>query len=190
MILSDIDIKTKLDTKDIKIDPMPNLAEALGTVSIDLRLGNEFVVYRTTSRPYIDVMDPNTSVGLTEKIIKNDGEAFVIHPRDFVLGSTLEKVELPANLAGRLEGKSSLGRLGIVIHSTAGKVDPGFKGNLVLEITNIGTVPILLYPGMRVCQLLFEQLSSPTTKPYTERESSKYKHQDKTVGSVLGGLVK
>jgi dCTP deaminase len=188
MILSDKDIKIKLENKQIVIDPMPDLDKMLGTVSIDLRLGNEFIVYRTTSRPYIDVKDPNTSVGLTEKITKPDSEAFVIHPRDFVLGSTLERIELPADLAGRLEGKSSLGRLGIVIHSTAGKVDPGFKGNLVLEITNIGTVPIMLYPGMRVCQLLFEQLSSPTTKAYAERDNSKYKNQEKTVGSVIGGL--
>jgi dCTP deaminase len=183
MILSDKDIKIKLENKQVIIDPMPDLAQALGTVSVDLRLGNEFVVYRTTSRPFIDVKDPKTFDGLTEKIYKKDDEAFVIHPRDFVLGSTLEKIELPSDLAGRLEGKSSLGRLGIVIHSTAGKVDPGFKGNLVLEITNIGTVPIMLYPGMRVCQLLFEQLSSPTTKAYTEREGSKYKNQDKTVDS-------
>lgn len=187
MILSDKDIKIKLDNKEIVINPMPDLTQALGTVSIDLRLGNEFIVYRTTSRPYIDVKDVSTYEGLTEKIVKPDTEAFVIHPRDFVLASTLERVELPSNLAGRLEGKSSLGRLGIVIHSTAGKVDPGWKGNLVLEITNIGTVPIMLYPGMRVCQLLFEQISSPTTA-YTDRESSKYKNQEKTVGSVSGGL--
>lgn len=190
MILSDKDIKTKLENKQIVVDPMPDLAEALGTVSIDLRLGNEFRVYRTTSRPYIDINDPKTSDGLTETITKDDTEAFVIHPREFVLGSTLERIELPADLAGRLEGKSSLGRLGIVIHSTAGKVDPGFKGNLVLEITNIGTLPIMLYPGMRVCQLLFEQLSSPTTKSYSERNNAKYKNQEKTVGSILTGMFK
>ncbi len=184
MILSDKDIKTKLENKEIVITPQPDLAQALGTVSIDLKLGNDFIVYRTTARPFIDVKDPKTFDGLTEKITKTDDEAFVIHPRDFVLGSTLEKVELPADLAGRLEGKSSLGRLGIVIHSTAGKVDPGWKGNLVLEITNIGTVPIMLYPGMRVCQLLFEQLSSPTVK-YAERKTSKYANQDKTVGSKV-----
>jgi dCTP deaminase len=183
MILSDRDIKTKLENKQIIVEPMPDLNQALGTVSVDLRLGNEFAVYKTTSKPYIDVKDPKTLEFVTEKVVKTNDEAFVIHPREFVLGSTLEHIELPADLAGRLEGKSSLGRLGIVIHSTAGKVDPGFKGNLVLEITNIGTLPIMLYPGMRVCQLLFEQLSSPTTKAYTERESSKYKNQDKTVGS-------
>ncbi|OGE73842.1 MAG: dCTP deaminase [Candidatus Doudnabacteria bacterium RIFCSPLOWO2_02_FULL_42_9] len=185
MILSDTDIKTKLDTNEIKIDPMPNLAEALGTVSVDLRLGNDFILYRSTSHSVIDARDKKIPDGIEEKIsVAEDGD-FVIRPRDFVLGSTLEKIELPASIAGRLEGKSSLGRLGLVIHSTAGKVDPGFKGNLVLEITNIGTVPIVLHPGMRICQLLFEQLSSPTSKPYVERDDSKYKNQDKTVGSIL-----
>ncbi len=183
MILSDKDIQAKLETKEILISPMPDLAEALGTVSVDLKLGNQFIVYRTTDRPFIDVNDPKTFDGVTQQVVKNNGEAFVIHPRDFVLGSTLEKIELPNNLAGRLEGKSSLGRLGIVIHSTAGKVDPGFKGNLVLEITNIGTLPIMLYPGMRVCQLLFEQVSTPVSKAYTERTDSKYKNQDQTVAS-------
>jgi len=183
MILSDKDIAAKLKTKEILISPMPDMAEALGTVSIDLRLGSQFMKYRTTDRPFIDVRDPKTFEGVTETVNKKDDEAFVIHPQEFVLGSTLEKIELPANLAGRLEGKSSLGRLGIVIHSTAGKIDPGFKGNLVLEITNIGNLPVMLYPGMRVCQVLFEQLSSPTTQSYTDRESSKYKNQDQTVAS-------
>lgn len=183
MILSDLDIKAKLDQSEIKIDPMPDMAQALGTVSIDLRLGGQFMKYRTTDRPFIDVKDPQTFEGLTETVTKTENEAFVIHPQEFVLGSTLEKIELPANLAGRLEGKSSLGRLGIVIHSTAGKVDPGFKGNLVLEITNIGNLPVMLYPGMRVCQLLFEQLSTPTSKAYTDREGSKYKNQEQTVAS-------
>jgi dCTP deaminase len=177
MILSDRDIKKAITDKQIKINPLPDLKTALGTVSIDLRLGHDFLVYKTTSRPYIDVQQKESYDQLTEKVSKKNGETFVIHPRDFVLAATLESVELPADLAGRLEGKSSLGRLGLVIHSTAGKVDPGFKGQLVLEITNIGTVPIMLYPEMRICQLLFEQLSSPTTQAYTERKSSKYKFQ-------------
>ncbi|HEX5429772.1 MAG TPA: dCTP deaminase [Patescibacteria group bacterium] len=177
MILSDTDIKKALTNKQIKISPMPDLKVALGTVSVDLKLGHDFLVYRTTSRPYIDVADKESFDLLTEKVSKKKGESFVLHPRDFVLGATLENIELPDTLAGRLEGKSSLGRLGLVIHSTAGKVDPGFKGKLVLEITNIGTVPIMLYPEMRICQLLFEQLSSPTSQAYTDRKSSKYKFQ-------------
>ena len=188
MILSDKDIKTKLDNKEIIISPMPDLAEALGTVSVDLRLGNEFIVYRSSSNSVIDAVDKKIPEGLEEKINISDNDTLTIRPRDFVLGSTFEKIELPNNLAGRLEGKSSLGRLGLVIHSTAGKVDPGFRGNLVLEITNIGTVPIVLHPRMRICQLLFEQVSSAVVQSYVDRENSKYKHQDKTVGSILGGI--
>ena len=188
MILSDKDIKTKLENKQILIDPMPDLGEALGTVSVDLTLGNEFILYRSSSNSVIDAVDKKIPEGLEERVSLKDDDTIIIRPRDFVLGSTFEKIELPKNLAGRLEGKSSLGRLGLVIHSTAGKVDPGFKGNLVLEITNIGTVPIVLHPRMRICQLLFEQVSSDVTLAYTDRESSKYKHQDKTVGSVLGGI--
>ncbi|MEJ0021133.1 MAG: dCTP deaminase [Candidatus Doudnabacteria bacterium] len=188
MILSDKDIKAKLESQEIKINPVPNLAEVLGTVSIDLTLGNEFILYRSSSHSFIDAVDKKIPEGLEEQITISDNDTLVIRPRDFVLGSTYEKIELPNTLSGRLEGKSSLGRLGLVIHSTAGKVDPGFKGNLVLEITNIGTVPIVLHPRMRICQLLFEQISSEVSQAYADRESSKYKHQNKTVGSVLGGL--
>lgn len=176
MILSDTDIKAKLDAGEIKIQPMPDLGVALGTVSLDLRLGYEFMVYRTTSRPFIDVKDSSTFEGLTELVSKKRDEHFIVHPGEFVLASTLEMVGLPLNLAARLEGKSSLGRLGIVIHSTAGKVDPGFNGRITLEISNIGTLPVMLYPEMRICQLVFEELTSPTSKGYAERKESKYKN--------------
>lgn len=185
MILSDTDIKKKLEKGEIKINPAPDYEIAMGPVSVDLRLGSDFMIYKRTSRPFIDVRDTSSFVELTETIMKNDDEPFIIHPGEFVLGSTVENVELPNDLAGRLEGKSSLGRLGIVIHSTAGKFDPGWKGRLVLEISNIGTMPIMLYPGMRVCQLLFEQLSSPTSKGYTERANSKYKNQSGTTASKI-----
>src|SRR6185436_19611285 len=110
MILSDKDIKIKIENKEIKIDPVPDLAEALGTVSIDLRLGNEFILYRSSSNSVIDAVDKKIPEGLEEKISIADTDSLVIRPRDFVLGSTFEKIELPKNLAGRLEGKSSLGR--------------------------------------------------------------------------------
>lgn len=188
MVLSDVDIKKRIKSGSIVLKPVPNLDEALGTVSLDLRLGHQFRVYRRTARPYIDVRDTSTFENLTEEVEKEDKAAFVIHPGEFVLASTFEHLELPNDLAGRLEGKSSLGRLGIVVHSTAGKIDPGFKGQLVLEITNIGTLPILLYPEMRVCQVLFEELSSPTSKTYSERESSKYKNQIGAQASILSNL--
>ncbi len=185
MILSDRDLKTKLDSGEIKISPMPDLDVALGTVSIDLRLGHQFMVYRTTARPYIDIRDPASFENLTELVNKENSEPFVVHPGEFVLASTLELVEVPNNLAGRLEGKSSLGRLGIVIHSTAGKVDPGFKGRITLEISNIGTLPIMLYPEMRICQLLFEELKSEPTTSYANRPGAKYREQSSPVGSKI-----
>lgn len=185
MILSDRDIKTKLDNGEIKIDPMPDLGVALGPASVDLRLGDKFTVYRRTEQPYIDVRNPATMENLTREIERKHDEPFTIHPGDFVLATTLESVELPADIIGRLEGRSSLGRLGIVIHSTAGKFDPGWKGRLVLEISNIGLVPVRVYPGMRVCQFLFEKLSSPTEQPYTTRKASKYKFQDSPIPSRI-----
>ncbi len=189
MILSDTDIKKKINEGQITITPIPDLDTMVGTVSIDLRLGSDFMIYRRDSRPYVDVNDPNSFTNLTETVIKGENEPFIIHPGEFVLGATLETISLPADLAGRLEGKSSLGRLGIVIHSTAGKVDPGFNGRLVLEITNIGTLPIMLYPNMRVCQLLFEQLSSPTSIKYTDRIDAKYKVQVATTGSKMASEI-
>ncbi|OGE76695.1 MAG: dCTP deaminase [Candidatus Doudnabacteria bacterium RIFCSPHIGHO2_02_FULL_48_21] len=185
MILSDKDIKTKFESGEIKISPMPDLNVALGPMSIDLRLGHQFMVFKRTEQPYIDVQQPDTFQNLTSLINKQNHEPFTIHPGEFMLATTLESVEIPNNLAGRLEGRSSLGRLGIVIHSTAGKFDPGWKGNLVLEISNIGLVPVRVYPEMRVCQLLFEELSSETAQPYTKRESSKYKFQHDPVGSKI-----
>ncbi len=185
MILSDTDIKLKIEAGHIKIDPMPDLGVALGTVSVDLRLGEDFMVYRRTSRPFIDVKDTASFIELTETVIKKSDDPFIVHPGEFVLGATMESIQLPPDLAGRLEGKSSLGRLGVVIHSTAGKVDPGWNGRLVLEITNIGNLPIMLYPNMRICQLLFEQVSSPVTKRYVDRPDAKYKNQSETTGSKI-----
>jgi dCTP deaminase len=189
MILSDDDIKAQLGKGEIKIVPMPDLGVALGTMSIDLRLGHQFMVYQRTEQAFIDVKKPETLENLTSLVEKKSHESFTIHPGEFVLAATLESVELPNNLAGRLEGRSSLGRLGIVIHSTAGKVDPGWRGHLVLEISNIGVVPVKLYPEMRICQLVFEELKSETSQSYTRRKSSKYKSQDAPAGSKITSEV-
>lgn len=185
MILSDVDIRKELEAGRIKIDPEPDLDKVLGTISLDLKLGTQFMTYRTTSRPYIDVRNIESFNELTDLVSKDENEPFILHPGEFVLGTTHEMIELPTDLAGRLEGRSSLGRLGIVIHSTAGKVDPGFQGRLVLEISNIGTLPVILYPGMRICQLIFEKLSSPTSQGYAERTGSKYKNQQQPLGSQI-----
>lgn len=200
MILSDRDIKKMLKAGRIKVDPAPNLAEQLGSCSLDFRLGSQFRVFKPTSTPYIDPQDPSTHASHTTVIDVSDSKeqqpllphlpkgprAFVLHPGEFVLGMTIEKIELPDDIAGRLEGRSSLGRLGIVIHSTAGHFDAGFKGTIVLEITNIGVVPVLLYPGMRFCQMVFETMTSPVEVSYSEKKGAKYSGQSGPTGSALG----
>ena len=182
MLLSDLDIKKQLELKRIKVDPLPDLEKSLGPVSLDFRLGHDFLTFSRTSHPFIDVKDPETFKDITEEVTKRSDEKFILHPNEFILASTLETLELPNDIAGRLEGKSSLGRLGIIIHSTAGKFDPGWKGKLVLEITNIGVVPIALYPEIRICQMLFEQITAPTVG-YTQRSGEVYKNQDKTTAT-------
>ena len=114
-----------------------------------------------------------------------DGERFLAHPGEFVLATTLEQVEIPNDLVARLEGRSSIGRLGIVIHSTAGYIDPGFKGKITLEISNLGRIAVALYPGMRICQITFEEMSSPVRQGYGERHGSKYQGQSAATASRL-----
>jgi len=174
MILSDREIQKLLDEGKIQIDPKPNLDEQLGSASLDLRLGDEFMVFEHTKKPFIDTRDAESFKGMTRTVKIGKDEPFIFHPGEFVLGVTDETVFLPDDVAARIDGRSSLGRLGIVIHSTAGHIDPGFKGKIVLEMENIGMIPVLLYAGTRVCQLVFEQLSSPTMKPYHKKKGAKY----------------
>jgi dCTP deaminase len=183
----------------IKIDPAPDFSKQLGTASLDLRLGSQFRVFKPTSTPYIDPQNPDTQDSHTSVIDVNEPKdqqpllphlpkgprAFVIHPGEFILGTTVETIGLPDDIVGRLEGRSSLGRLGIVIHSTAGHFDAGFEGTVVLEITNIGMVPVLLYPGMRFCQMVFETLTSPVETSYSEKKNAKYAGQTGPKGSHL-----
>ena len=200
MILSDRDIRKSLESGHIKVDPAPDYETQLGTTSLDFRLGSQFRVFKPTSTPFIDPRNAKTFDNHTDIIDVSEEEdaeqsllphlpegprAFVIHPGEFVLGMTIETIELPDDIAGRLEGRSSLGRLGIVIHSTAGHFDPGFKGTVVLEITNIGVIPILLYPGMRFCQMVFEKLTSPVETSYSKRKASKYVGQQGPSSSAL-----
>lgn len=177
MILSDRDIKTYIDSKKIEITPKPNLEKQLGSASLDLRLGNEFKVFEHSKKPFIDTRDPETFHKSTRLIELKDDEPFVFHPKEFVLGITLEEVFLSDSVAARIDGRSSLGRLGIVIHSTAGHIDPGFRGKIVLEMENIGMIPVLLYPKTRICQLVFQDLKTPTSKPYYKKEGAKYSIQ-------------
>jgi dCTP deaminase len=176
MILSDKDIFERINKKDIKIDSKyQNWKDQIHASSMDLRLGNFFKIYKSNE---INVLDPYCiSENQTVLIEKDKNTPFIIHPNDFVLGVTLESITLANNLVARVEGRSSLGRLGIVIHSTAGFIDAGFSGTITLEISNLNTIPVALYPEMRVCQLAFEEMSSPALVPYGEKKSSKYQNQ-------------
>lgn len=178
MILSDRDIIAKIDAGDIKIEsPHPNWKEQIGASSMDLRLGKYFKVYEHVKFPVLDPCKMTGDEKLTRLIEVPEGEPFIVQPGEFALGVTLEKVALPDDVVARVEGRSSLGRLGIIIHSTAGFVDAGFSGTITLEITNINRMPVALHPGMRVCQLAFEPMTSAALVPYSKKATSKYQDQ-------------
>ncbi len=163
MILSDADIKKEIASGRVVVDPYDE--RAVQPSSIDLRVDNLFRVFANNRYPYIDVKKPLED--LTELVEVKDGEPFILHPGEFVLGSTLERVAIPDDLVARLEGKSSLGRLGLLIHSTAGYVDPGWDGYLTLELSNVANLPITIYPGMKIGQLSLFKMSSPAERPYS-----------------------
>lgn len=177
MILSDRDIRKYLKTGKIKITPGPDLASALGSCSIDLRLGNTFRIFEHSKHAFIDPFRPNNSQELTKLITVKENEPFILHPNDFVLATTIESFSLSDDLVARLEGRSSLGRLGIVVHSTASIFEPGWQGKVVMELGNLGRMPVALYPGMRVCALTFEELSTKAEVPYNKKSSAKYLNQ-------------
>ena len=174
MVLSDRDLKRALQEKTIVISPAPDLATQLGSCSIDLRLGNEFRIFDHSKYPFIDPYEKNYNGDVTREITLKKGEKFIMQPGDFVLAVTLEHVKIAPHLMGRLEGRSSLGRLGIVVHSTASTFDPGWDGKPVLELGNLGRMAVALTPGMRICSFSFEQLSSPAEVPYTKKKNAKY----------------
>lgn len=177
MILSDQDIKKALRSKRIVIKPQPDFETQLGSCSIDLRLGNTFRVFDYSKYPYIDPAKKDYSNEITKVITVGKGGEFIMQPGDFVLAVTHEHVKIPPDLMGRLEGRSSLGRLGLVVHSTASIFDPGWDGKPVLELGNLGRMAIKLTVGMRICAMTFEELSSPATIPYTSKKFAKYKFQ-------------
>jgi len=178
MVLSDRDIKKAFLQSRIVITPAPNLKQQLGSCSIDLRLGNTFRVFEHSRNPYIDPSKKDYTKEITREVVVKDKENFVMQPGDFVLAVTLERVRIPNNLMGRLEGRSSLGRLGIVVHSTASIFDPGWDGRCVLELGNLGRMAVSLTPGMRICAMTFEELSSEAEVPYSMNKRSKYVGQD------------
>ncbi len=185
MILSDGDIKKALKEKRIEIAPFPDFATQLGSCSIDLRLGDTFRVFEHSKYSHIDPAKKDFSNEITREIKIKKGDVFMMQPGDFVLAVTLEKVKIPADLMGRLEGRSSLGRLGIVVHSTASIFDPGWDGKPVLELGNLGRMAVSLTVGMRICAMTFEELSSPAETPYTSKKFAKYKFQDTPIESRI-----
>ena len=162
MLLSDRDIRAQLESGRVKLDPLDY--SMVQPSSVDVRLDTLFRLFDNHKYPFIDPSAEQPE--LTRLLEVDEGEPFVLHPGEFVLGSTLESVSLPDDVAARVEGKSSLGRLGLLTHATAGFVDPGFTGHITLELSNVATLPIKLWPGMKVGQLCFFRLSSPAEHPY------------------------
>ncbi|MGW6443878.1 dCTP deaminase [Lentzea sp. NPDC055074] len=174
MLLSDQDLRKEVESGRLALDPFD--VEMLQPSSIDVRLDRFFRVFNNTKYTHIDPSQQQDD--LTSLVETPAGERFVLHPGEFVLGSTYEMVTLPDDLAGRLEGKSSLGRLGLLTHSTAGFIDPGFSGHITLELSNVANLPITLHPGMKIGQLCLFKLSSPAEHPYGSKQAgSRYQGQ-------------
>jgi dCTP deaminase len=162
VLLSDRDIRAELAEGRVVLEPFDEAM--VQPSSVDVRIDKYFRVFENHRYPHIDPAEEQPE--LTRLVEPESGEPFILHPGEFVLGATYEQVTLPDDLAARLEGKSSLGRLGLLTHSTAGFVDPGFTGHITLELSNMATLPIMLWPGMKVGQLCFFKLSSPALNPY------------------------
>jgi len=174
VVLSDVTIRQELDAGRIVIDPL--MDDAIQPSSVDLRIDRFFRVFRNDSTPFIDPKQPQED--LTELVEVIDDRAFILHPNEFVLASTLERVQLPDDIVARLDGKSSLARLGLLTHVTAGFVDAGWDGHLTLELSNVATLPIALYPGMKIGQISFLRMTTAAEHPYGSGiAGSKYQGQ-------------
>ena len=184
MVLSDVDIKRYLREGKIKISPeLP--PEQFGSCSVDFRLGNEFNVFEHSRHAFIDLRGKIGLQDIMRTVVVANDEPFILQPREFVLAITEETLELDSDVLGRLEGRSSLGRIGIIVHGTAGLFDPGWSGKATLELSNLGRMPVALYPGMRICSFTFEQLSSPVAVPYRAKPGNKYAGQMNPLASRL-----
>lgn len=180
MILSDGDIKKRILDGSVVVTSDLSQDEVMGQIyhaSMDVRLGNKFKLYRHAHVPYLDPKNLPEEGALATMVEIPDGEAFFVQPGEFVLGVTREHITVPNDLVVRVEGRSSLGRLGIIVHATAGFIDPGFSGTITLEISNLNRLPIALYPGMRIGQFAFMLMTSPCDVPYAGKSHSKYMGQ-------------
>ena len=190
MRLSDQDIEKSLAEGQITIEPAPEQSMISG-VSVDIRLGNEFRVFQDHTAPYIDLSGPKSEMQeamnavMSDEIYIQDGDAFFLHPGELALAVTYESVTLPDNIVGWLDGRSSLARLGLMVHVTAHRIDPGWSGQIVLEFYNSGKLPLALRPKMKIAALNFETMSSSALRPYNMRVDAKYKGQKGAVASRI-----
>ncbi|GAB1107833.1 MAG: dCTP deaminase [Shewanella algae] len=190
MRLTDIEIEQCLDEGSIVIDPRPGI-EAISGVSVDVRLGHQFRVFKDHTAPYIDLSGPKAEVQaaldrvMSEQIDIADGEAFFLHPGELALAVTYASVHLPSDIVGWLDGRSSLARLGLMVHVTAHRIDPGWQGRIVLEFYNSGKLPLALRPMMTIGALNFERLARPVARPYNTRKNAKYRDQQDAVASRI-----
>jgi dCTP deaminase len=186
MVLSDQDIKKYIAEGKVQVYPAPDFESQLGPCSLDLHLGSTFKVFRQSQYPYIDLKRKVNLEEVMEEIqVAEDGGPFILQPKDFVLAITKESFTLPSDLMGRLDGRSSIGRLGLVVHSTAARFDPGWSGKALMELGNLGIMPVVLYSGMRICALTFETLSSPSQNPYGTKSTHKYTSQESPQASKI-----
>ncbi|HCG80521.1 MULTISPECIES: dCTP deaminase [Thalassolituus] len=192
MRLSDVDIEQKIASGDIIIDPPPG-HDAIAGISVDLRLDHRFRVFNNNSVTHLDLSGDRDQLNrdidriMSKEIEIPKDEALYIHPGELILGATMESVSIPDNLVGWLDGRSSLARLGLMVHVTAGRIDPGWEGQIVLEFYNNGKLPLALRPEMVICAMSFETLSSPAERPYNKRENAKYRGQK---GAVFSRIAK
>jgi dCTP deaminase len=192
MRLSDVDIEQKIASGDIIIDPPPG-DDAIAGISVDLRLDHRFRVFNNNSVTHLDLSGDRDQLNrdidriMSKEIEIPRDEALYIHPGELILGATMESVSIPDNLVGWLDGRSSLARLGLMVHVTAGRIDPGWEGQIVLEFYNNGKLPLALRPEMVICAMSFETLSSPAERPYNKRENAKYRGQK---GAVFSRIAK
>jgi dCTP deaminase len=189
MVLSDVDIKRYIALGKIKISPdLP--PDQFGSCSVDFRLGAEFSIFEHSRHAFIDLRDKRGIEEIMKSVVVPSGDPFILQPREFVLAITEETLELDDDVLGRLEGRSSLGRIGIIVHGTAGLFDPGWAGKATLELSNLSRMPVALYPGMRICSFTFEQLSSPSSMPYSKKVGNKYAGQTRPLASRMAGEFK
>ncbi len=185
MILSDRDIRAEIEAGRINIDPPVDLDQHLGSCSIDFRLGPTFMVFEHSRYSYIDPRQPQSVGEAMRTIVVPEGEPFIMQAGDFALASTIESLELPDDLLGRLEGRSSIARLGITVHSTAAVFEPGWVGTATMELSNLGRMAVALYPGMRICSFTFARMSTPVLVPYRQKVGNKYAGQIEPRASQL-----